>query len=223
MHAQICLQILLRKGGIKEPTFKPAAREFLLFPTSFHTDAQVRCSAPGTRSLGITSRCDHATRSHMPELRLSNLHVVVEPVLRGPPPHSPHAPAHTCSHTHRDPCCLQLLKPDAAQRYAAECAFDPKAHPTLRFGTWAALTGAWTTADPAVLRLLDELHVWGADFLVRRPCQAWLPEPVPQYPLSNIGLAAAGGWAGGWDGRRRGGRPRRLLVLRPALVGAGMR
>ncbi|KAL4447379.1 hypothetical protein ABPG77_007412 [Micractinium sp. CCAP 211/92] len=93
--------ILLRKGGIKEPTFKPAAREFLLFPTSFHTDAQ-------------------------------------------------------------------LLKPDAAQRYAAECAFDPKAHPTLRFGTWAALTGAWTTADPAVLRLLDELHVWGPDFLEQR-------------------------------------------------------
>jgi hypothetical protein len=36
--------ILLRKGGIKEPTFKPIARDFLLFPTSFHTDAEV-CSA----------------------------------------------------------------------------------------------------------------------------------------------------------------------------------
>lgn len=93
--------ILLRKGGIKEPTFKPAAREFLLFPTSFHTDAQ-------------------------------------------------------------------LLKADAARHYAAECAFDPKAQPTLRLGTWAALTGAWTTADPSVLHLLDGLHVWAPGFLENR-------------------------------------------------------
>lgn len=34
-------QVLLRKGGIKEPTFKPAASQFLLFPTAFHTDAQL--------------------------------------------------------------------------------------------------------------------------------------------------------------------------------------
>lgn len=34
-------QILLRKGGIKEPTFTPAARQFLLLPTAFHTDAMV--------------------------------------------------------------------------------------------------------------------------------------------------------------------------------------
>lgn len=38
---RLCLQILLRKGGIKEPTFTPAARQFVLFPTAFHTDAQV--------------------------------------------------------------------------------------------------------------------------------------------------------------------------------------
>ncbi|KAL4443498.1 hypothetical protein ABPG75_011235 [Micractinium tetrahymenae] len=93
--------ILLRKGGIKEPTFTPAAREFLLFPTSFHTDAQ-------------------------------------------------------------------LLKPGAAQRYEAECAFDPKAQATLRFATRAALTGAWTTTDPAVLQLLDGLHVWAPGFLEDR-------------------------------------------------------
>lgn len=47
------LQILLRKGGIKEPTFKPAAREFLLFPTSFHTDAQVRRRA-GSQVLDLS-------------------------------------------------------------------------------------------------------------------------------------------------------------------------
>lgn len=34
-------QILLRKGGIREPTFVPAARTFLLFPTSFHTETQL--------------------------------------------------------------------------------------------------------------------------------------------------------------------------------------
>ena len=32
------LQILLRKGGIKDPTFKPQAKNFLLFPTVFHTE-----------------------------------------------------------------------------------------------------------------------------------------------------------------------------------------
>jgi hypothetical protein len=31
--------ILLRKGGIKDPTFKTKAQSFLLFPTAFHTNA----------------------------------------------------------------------------------------------------------------------------------------------------------------------------------------
>lgn len=31
--------ILLRKGGIREPKFKPVSGRFLLFPTSFHSDA----------------------------------------------------------------------------------------------------------------------------------------------------------------------------------------
>ena len=34
-------QILLRKGGIREPTFTPKAQRFLLFPTAFHSDAQL--------------------------------------------------------------------------------------------------------------------------------------------------------------------------------------
>eukprot|EP00878_Enallax_costatus_P009341 GHUV01009763.1.p1 GENE.GHUV01009763.1~~GHUV01009763.1.p1 ORF type:complete len:278 (+),score=73.38 GHUV01009763.1:139-972(+) len=33
--------ILLRKGGIREPTFTPKAQQFLLFPTSFHTEGQL--------------------------------------------------------------------------------------------------------------------------------------------------------------------------------------
>lgn len=30
--------LVIRKGGIKEPTFRPAAAKFLLFPTGYHTD-----------------------------------------------------------------------------------------------------------------------------------------------------------------------------------------
>lgn len=32
------VQVLLRKGGIREPVFAPPADTFLLFPTYFHTD-----------------------------------------------------------------------------------------------------------------------------------------------------------------------------------------
>jgi hypothetical protein len=33
--------VLLRKGGIREPTFTPKAQQFLLFPTAFHSEAQL--------------------------------------------------------------------------------------------------------------------------------------------------------------------------------------
>ncbi|MEW5313865.1 MAG: hypothetical protein WDW38_005397 [Sanguina aurantia] len=33
--------VLFRKGGIREPCFKPSAREFLLFPTAFHSEQQL--------------------------------------------------------------------------------------------------------------------------------------------------------------------------------------
>jgi hypothetical protein len=36
-----CPQVLLRKGGIREPTFTPKAQQFLLFPTAFHSEAQL--------------------------------------------------------------------------------------------------------------------------------------------------------------------------------------
>jgi hypothetical protein len=39
MHAHA--QVLVRKGGIREPTFTPKAQRFLLFPTAFHSDAQL--------------------------------------------------------------------------------------------------------------------------------------------------------------------------------------
>lgn len=41
--------ILLRKGGIKEPMFKPEARDFLLFKTSFHTEAELLKPAAARR------------------------------------------------------------------------------------------------------------------------------------------------------------------------------
>lgn len=34
-------RFLLRKGGIKEPVFRPPGRRFLLFPTSFHTNTDL--------------------------------------------------------------------------------------------------------------------------------------------------------------------------------------
>jgi hypothetical protein len=33
--------VLLRKGGIREPTFKPPSAEFLLFPTAFHAQGEL--------------------------------------------------------------------------------------------------------------------------------------------------------------------------------------
>jgi hypothetical protein len=34
----VCVQVLFRKGGIREPTFRPASDRFLLFPTAFHSE-----------------------------------------------------------------------------------------------------------------------------------------------------------------------------------------
>ena len=64
--------------------------------------------------------------------------------------------------------CVQLLKPEARERYAAEVRYDPRANPQLSFSTAATATGAWTTFDPAVLSLLDSLHAWAPGFLENR-------------------------------------------------------
>lgn len=34
-------QVILRKGGLREPAFRPEDSSFLLFPTAFHTDARL--------------------------------------------------------------------------------------------------------------------------------------------------------------------------------------
>ena len=64
--------------------------------------------------------------------------------------------------------CVQLLKPEARERYASEVRFDPRAHSELSFSTAATVAGAWTTFDPEVLALLDSLHVWAPGFLENR-------------------------------------------------------
>lgn len=43
------LQILLRKGGVREPTFRPAAATFLLFPTSFHSSTNLLTPAANAK------------------------------------------------------------------------------------------------------------------------------------------------------------------------------
>lgn len=140
-------QILLRKGGIKEPTFKPAAAEFLLFPTSFHTEAEVRGWVGGQRAQNATCAATWCiTLPSAPTLDLATHCLAPLPPLRPPP--------------------SQLLTPSAAQRYADECGFDPKAQAQLAFGTRCVLTGAWTTKDPSVLAALEGLHVWAPTFLV---------------------------------------------------------
>ncbi|KAJ9522626.1 hypothetical protein QJQ45_019704, partial [Haematococcus lacustris] len=41
--------ILVRKGGIREPTFKPPTDQFILFPTSFHSDQELLKPGVGER------------------------------------------------------------------------------------------------------------------------------------------------------------------------------
>jgi hypothetical protein len=83
---------------------------------------------------------------------------------------------------------VQLLKPAAAQRYAAETRYDPRAQPRLSFATAARVTGAWTTFDPAVLQLLDELHAWAPGFLENR--LRWRPrQPITVLEVRAYRLA----------------------------------
>lgn len=152
------VQILLRKGGIKEPTFKPAARDFVLFPTSFHTDVKVsarlvRCP----ETLVQQPDCGAFYNQSLLPLASSTLP-------------------------------LQLLRPTAAKRYAAETAYDPRAQQRLEFATAARVTGAWTTMDPAVLQLLEGLHVWAPGFLENR--LRWRPrQPITVLEVRAYRLA----------------------------------
>lgn len=121
-------QILLRKGGIREPTFRPASGAFFLFPTAFHTDAELL--KPAARNRSVISDAyvgQQATCSLLPLLDL--------PLLLPPPP-----PSLQLTSQHGPPFPL-------ACRYAAEVAFDPRSQPSLDFSCWAEVTGAWATHD----------------------------------------------------------------------------
>ncbi|RMZ57452.1 hypothetical protein APUTEX25_004286 [Auxenochlorella protothecoides] len=116
-------RILLRKGGLREPVFRPADSSFLLFPTAFHTE-------------------DDLLRPHAKER------------YRAPPPL------------------------DQAQALA----YDPRSARHLELATGAVLTGAWTTADPAVLQLLADFHIWAPRFLDAR--LRWRPrQPITVLEL----------------------------------------
>lgn len=152
------LQVLLRKGGIKEPTFRPAAREFLLFPTAFHTDAQLLKPAAAAKYAQVrwagraAGRCEVGGGAHT---------LLCSPAASAHLFHSAlplHCAANSTEPSHR-PC--PALPPQAIR-------FDPKAQPQLEFSVFARVTGAWTTFDSRVLELLDGLHVWTPAFLEAR-------------------------------------------------------
>lgn len=132
--------ILLRKGGIKDPKFVPAARSFLLFPTAFHTDAQLLKPAAAQR---------YAAEAALDPKTLQQLTFGVRCTITG---------------GWAMPAPLPSLPP--AVRLPSSSA--PRARPKPRLRARSCTAGAWTTHDPSVLALLDELHVWGPNFLEAR-------------------------------------------------------
>jgi hypothetical protein len=49
-----------------------------------------------------------------------------------------------------------------------ELQAEPKEQEVLTVEVAAEVTGAWSTADPAVLTALDDFHVWTPDYLESR-------------------------------------------------------
>jgi hypothetical protein len=49
-----------------------------------------------------------------------------------------------------------------------ELQVEPKEQKVLTVEVAAEVTGAWSTADPAVLAALDDFHVWTPDYLKKR-------------------------------------------------------
>lgn len=93
--------IIIRKGGLREPVFKPQARRFYLFPTKYHIDHD-------------------------------------------------------------------LLKPEVRDKYQTALRYDPKQQSHLEFTYISEITGAWTTCDPSILEVTNNLHVYGKGFLDTR-------------------------------------------------------
>jgi hypothetical protein len=53
----VLFSFLLRKGGIKEPVFRPPGKQFLLFPTSFHSNTDLL-------KPGVAERYSKVSRLH---------------------------------------------------------------------------------------------------------------------------------------------------------------
>lgn len=61
--------------------------------------------------------------------------------------------------------------------YMQALRFDPKKEEVIELTTGAVVTGVWKTADPRVLEVLSDLHIWGPDFLESR--LKWRPrDPI---------------------------------------------
>lgn len=63
---------------------------------------------------------------------------------------------------------LELLSPEAQERYNHDVTFDVKDFSDLEFRCLAEVTGVWTTYDPCVLEATSEFHVYGKGFLDKR-------------------------------------------------------
>ena len=51
-------QVLLRKGGIREPVFSLPRRDFLLLPTAFHSDDSVIVESAASKYAKVRSCCE---------------------------------------------------------------------------------------------------------------------------------------------------------------------
>lgn len=58
---------------------------------------------------------------------------------------------------------------------------EPKAQTLLSVSVVAEVTGAWTTADPAVVSALDDLHVWTPGYLDKRSVSIPFAVQTPAY------------------------------------------
>jgi hypothetical protein len=141
-------QILLRKGGVREGAFAPAAHAFLMFPTAFHSQTQLLKPGIAQRyeqvwCLCLRWGCGADTPQHARCWSSSE--------SGSSPTHTSSTPQHPHTQTHTQ-----------------EMALQPKAMETLPLHVFATVTGAWTTRDPGVLAALDALHVYAEGFLDAR-------------------------------------------------------
>ncbi|KAL6771000.1 hypothetical protein ACKKBF_B33540 [Auxenochlorella protothecoides x Auxenochlorella symbiontica] len=170
--------ILLRKGGLREPVFRPADSSFLLFPTAFHTEDDLLRPHAKERYRAVRHVADGA-EGHVPWTATQGGRALGGPV------------AAAVTDTFPGGCGLRLPPPSRQPpplHQAQALAYDPRSARHLELATGAVLTGAWTTADPAVLQLLADFHIWAPRFLDAR--LRWRPrQPITVLELRAFRLA----------------------------------